>query len=222
MVCVQCGTENPEGAKYCSKCSAMLFQAAPTGLPSSSSMDLDENLNYPVAHTHYQSPILEQLAWAVHEFAEEEGELEPIIETYEAFREIYEGFRREIPGLEDLYYSSTGLIEGDPTPKYIKYLLHRSIEAYGAGEAHFEAYLEALERIGEDEEFPDPEPLKEGTRAWLNCNDNICMTFELLTGQVQALTEILDDYDAWVADGGEDDDGDAGEEGAAVSEQAEV
>lgn len=222
MVCVQCGTENPESSKYCAKCSAMLFQVAPTGMPSSG-LDLDEELQYPVAHTHYQSPILEQLAWAVHEFAEEEGELEPIIETYEAFREIYEGFRTEIPTLEELYYSSTGLLEGDPTPKYIKYLLNRSVEFYTSGEAQFENYLESLERLGEDEEFPDPEPLKEGTRAWLNCNDNICMTFELLTGQSQALGEVLADYEQWVADGSliEEDDDEAEDE-SAVQEGAEV
>lgn len=200
----------------------MLLQAAPEGLPPTSTIDLDEEIEYPVAQYHYQSPILEQLAWAVHEFAEEEGELEPVVEAYEAFREIYEGFRKEIPVLQELHYSSEGFIEGDPTPKFVKYLLNRSIEYYGEGETHFEGYLEALERLGDDDDFPDPQPLMEGTKSWLNCNDNICMTFELLTGQNQALTMLLDDYDERVArgedvtgsDSGEEADEEAVEEGA--------
>ena len=218
MVCVQCGAENAEHAKYCSKCNALLFQVAPVGLPTSSSIDLSEEITYPVATAHYQSPILENLAWAVHEFAEEEGDLEPVIEAYEAFREIYEGFRKEIPVLQELHYSSDGFIEGDPTPKFVKYLLTRSTEAYAEGEAFFESYLESLEALGEDEDFPDPKPLMEGTKSWLNCNDNICMTFELLTGQMQALTALLDDYEDRVARG-EDVSGD-GE--TALEEEAEV
>ncbi len=223
MICVRCGTDNPDHAKYCTKCSAMLLQAAPEGLPQTSSIDLDEEIEYPVAQYHYQSPILEQLAWAVHEFVEEEGELEPVVEAYEAFREIYEGFRKEIPVLQELHYSSDGFIEGDPTPKFVKYLLNRSIEAYSEGEALFEGYLEALERLGEDEDFPDPQPLMDGTKSWLSCNDNICMTFELLTGQNQALTMLLDDYDERVARG-EDvsgaSDGDPADE--EIEEGAEV
>jgi hypothetical protein len=221
MVCVQCGTENPEHAKYCSKCSALLFQVAPEGLPPSSSIDLDEEIEYPVATAHYQSPILEQLAWAVHEFAEEEGDLEPVVEAYEAFREIYEGFRKEIPVLQELHYASEGFIEGDPTPKYVKYLLNRSIEYYAEGETHFEGYLEGLESLAEDEDFPDPRPLMEGTKSWLNCNDNICMTFELLTGQMQALTMLLDDYDERVARG-EDVSAEAAEAEAALAEDEEA
>jgi hypothetical protein len=221
MVCVQCGTENSEHSKYCSKCSALLFQVAPEGLPVSSSIDLDEEIEYPVAQYHYQSPVLESLAWAVHEFAEEDGELEPVIEAYEAFREIYEGFRKEIPVLEELHYSSDGMIEGDPTPKYVKYLLGRSIEYYAEGEAYFESYLNGLEDLAEDAEFPDPKPLMDGTKSWLSCNDNICMTFELLTGQMQALTTLLDDYDGRVARGENTEASDEDEE-STVEEGAEV
>lgn len=195
MVCVQCGAENPEHAKYCGKCSALLFQVAPEGLPTSSGLDLDEDVQIPVAQAHYQSPILEQLAWAVHEFAEEEGELDPVVEAYEAFREIYQGFRNEIPALQEIHYNAQGMIEGDPTPKIVKYLLNRSIEYYQEGEAHFEAYLERLEQLGEEDDFPDPKPLMDGTVSWLHCNDNICMTFEFLTGQMQALDELLEEIE---------------------------
>lgn len=216
MVCVQCGTENSEGAKYCSSCSALLFQAAPDGLPTSSALDIGESLPMPAVTTHYQSPLLESLAWAVHEFAEEEGDLEPVVETYEAYREVYEAFSQEIPALQELRYCCETFFDDDPESKYIKFLLDRAIEFYKKGESLFEGYLESLESLGDDEAFPDAEPLKEGTRAWLDCNDNICMTFELLTAQKKACDDIVEDYQERLAAGLIKPDGDAVEEGAEV------
>ena len=48
------------------------------------------------------------------------------------------------------------------------------------------------------------------------------MTFELLTGQMQALTMLIDDYSDRVARGDEGDDDEEEEEGAAVEEGAEA
>lgn len=201
MVCVQCGAENPESAKYCTSCNALLFQVAPTGLPETSTIDLDADIDYPFPTYHYQSPILEQLAWAVHEFMEEDGELEPVIETYDAFREIYAGFQVEIPGIEELFYTSEGTIEDDLTPKYVRYLLGNAKRGYQVGETSFEQYFDLVDNLAEDAEFPEPKLLVEGVKSWLSCNDNICMTFELLTGQNQAITGILDDLAARQAAG---------------------
>ena len=91
MLCVQCGTDNPDGTKFCVSCNAVLPMQP---LASSSSMDIAENVEYLVPEAHYQSPVLQQLAWTVHDFIEEEAELEPVIEAYEAFREIFEGFNK--------------------------------------------------------------------------------------------------------------------------------
>lgn len=161
MVCVKCGSENPAGAKYCGSCNAMLFQAAPTGLPNASTLDLEEMVDYPVPETHYQSPILQHLAWSVHEFIEEEGDLEPVLEAYEAFREVFEGFRSEIPGLKDYQYREQGKWEDDPIPSQIKYLISKAEEFYAEGEAGFEKYFEQLDAFDEaqaaldEEEFDD-------------------------------------------------------------------
>ena len=81
MLCVQCGTDNPDGTKFCVSCNAVLPMQP---LASSSSMDIAENVEYLVPEAHYQSPVLQQLAWTVHDFIEEEAELEPVIEAYEA------------------------------------------------------------------------------------------------------------------------------------------
>lgn len=218
MVCVQCGTDNAEHAKYCSKCSALLFQAAPTGAASHSTLDMDEGFDPPVPDQHYQSPLLEQLAWAVHDFIEEEGELEPVVESYEAFREVFESFQQEVPNIREIHYEGQEYFEEDPNYKYVKYLLDRAQEYYTKGETLFEGYLESLEALGEDDDaFPDPEPLKEATRNWLDCNDHICMTFELLTNQFEALTYSLEEYNESLASGGQSDDG-----AAAVEEGAEA
>lgn len=213
MICVRCGTENSEQAKYCQKCSALLFQVAPEGLPSSS-LDLGETLVFPKMESHYQSPLLESLAWAVHEFIEEDAEFEPIVEAYEAYREVYEGFHRELPALSELRYATEAFFEGEPAPKYMKFLLDRAVEFYSKGEGLFEAYLESLEALGDEEAYPDPEPLKEATRAWLNCNDNICMSFELLAGQAQAVDEVMEDLEALKSGTFVDEDAEVVEEGA--------
>lgn len=205
MICVQCGTENVEQAKYCSKCSALLFQVAPEGVPTSS-LDLGESIALPQLESHYQSPLLESLAWAVHEFIEEEGEFEPIVEAYEAYREVYDKFEKELPQLQELRYATEVALEGDPGPKYMKFLLDRAVEYYHKGESLFESYLELLEGLEDDEGFPDPEPLKDGTRAWVDCNDNICMAYELLEGQMKEVDFLAAELEQILQEEASDDD----------------
>ena len=147
MLCIQCGTDNPEGAKYCLSCNAMILQAAPTGNPSSSTLDINEDFVNPVPDTHYQSPVLQHLAWTIHEFMEEGGELEHVIEAYEAFREIFEGFKSEIPKIEDLCYSQQGVIIDDEIPDQIKYMITQAQTLYTEGEALFEAYFDSIEEM---------------------------------------------------------------------------
>lgn len=227
MVCVKCGTENPDGAKYCSNCNAVLFQAAPTGLPNASTLDLEEMVDYPVPETHYQSPILQHLAWSIHEFIEEEGELEPILEAYEGFREIFEGFRSEIPSLKDYQYQEQGKWDDDPIPTQIKYLVSKAEELYEQGEKEFEAYFEQIEKYEEEIErleesdddsveepdFPDPGAMVTATKRWLNCNDNICLVFEFLVGRSRAFNEMADELEADLAalDAMPDDEPEEGE-----------
>lgn len=191
MLCIQCGTDNVEGAKYCISCNAVLLTVAPTGNPGQSQFDLDEMVSYPVPETHYQSPILQQLAWSVHEFIEEEAELEPVIEAYEAFREIFDGFKLEIPKLEEICYSQQGVLEDDPMPNQIKYMVAQAETLFHEGEALFEGFLDKLEDLEEEDPFPDPQPLVEGTKKWLACNDSVCIAFDFLVGRSQAFSEMM-------------------------------
>lgn len=191
MFCIQCGTDNAEGAKYCVSCNALMPVAAPTGNPGSSNLDIEEMVDYPIPETHYQSPVLQQLAWSVHEFIEEEAEFEPVVEAYEAFREIFDGFKLEIPKLEEICYSQQGVLEDDPMPSQIKYMVSKASLLFSEGEAIFEKYLDALETLEEDAPFPDPEPLVEGTKKWLACNDSVCIAFDFLVGRTQAFGELM-------------------------------
>jgi len=195
MFCIQCGTENPEGSKYCVSCSAVMPLAAPTGNPAASNLDIEEMVEYPIPETHYQSPVLQQLAWTVHEFMEEEGELEPVVEAYEAFREIFDGFKQEIPKLKELCYNQQGVLDDDVMPSQIKYMVTQAETLFQEGEALFEKYLDSLEELGEEDDFPDPQPLVEGTKKWLACNDSVCITFDFLVGRQRAFDELIVDLD---------------------------
>lgn len=193
MLCVQCGTDNPEGSKYCVSCNAVIPMAAPTGNPVQSNLDLDEMVDYPVPETHYQSPVLQHLAWGVHEFIDEGGELDPILEAYDAFREIFEGFAGEIPKIKEAYYEQQAFFDEDPMPSQIKYSISQAERLYKEGETIFENYFDLLESLDEDEEFPDPQPLVDGTKKWLECNDSVCVTFDMIMGRQQFLDEYLEE-----------------------------
>lgn len=195
MLCIQCGTDNPDGSRYCVSCNALLLQVAPTGDPAASNLDIEEEVDYPVPEAHYQSPILQHLAWCVHDFVEEEGEFEPIIEAYEAFREIFDGFKLELPKIKELCYSQQGMLEGDVMPSQIKYTVAKAETLYSEGEALFEKYFDAVDALDDDDDFPDPEPLIEATRKWLGCNDSVCITYDFLVGRHKALDEMAVEYD---------------------------
>lgn len=194
MHCIQCGTDNAEGVKYCISCNAMMPVAAPVGNPEQSNINIDETVNYLVPETNYQSPILQHLAWSVHEFIEEEAEFEPVVEAYEAFREIFEGFKEEIPKLEDLCYSQQGALPDDPVPSQMRYLMNNAESLFTDGETLFETYLESLEELDDEEPFPEPEPLIEGTKKWIACNNNVCMVFDLLVERTQLLDELIEEF----------------------------
>lgn len=230
MLCVQCGTDNPGGTKFCVSCNAVMPMQAPT---SSASMDIAENVKYLVPDSHYQSPVLQTLAWAVHDFIEG-AELEPVLEAYEAFREIFDGFKDEIPKIRDICLSQQGVLEGDMVPAQLKFLIDRAEELYAEGERLFEGWLDSLEDLEGDEqddeqseqgqefeeelpdedefddeeefdeehldgqEFPDPQPLIDGTKKWLDCNDMICMTFDILVGREQDLKELSEDIETMI------------------------
>jgi hypothetical protein len=193
MLCIQCGTDNSEGAKYCVSCNAVMPIPAPTGNPGESELDIEELVEYPIPETHYQSPVLQQLAWSVHEFIEEEGELEPVIEAYEAFREIFDGFKLEIPKLKEVCYSQQGVLEDDPMPSQIKYMVTQAETLFTEGEDLFEGYLDSLEELNEDDPFPEPEPLIEGTKKWLQCNDSVCVAFDFMVGRSKAFGELVEE-----------------------------
>ena len=195
MFCIQCGTENAQGAKYCASCNAVIPAAAPTGNPAASNLDIEEMVEYPIPETHYQSPILQHLAWTIHEFIEEGAELEPIIDAYEQFREIYQSFKTEVPKLEDLCYSQQGQLEDDVMPSQIRYMVLQAERLFEEGEKMFEGYWNALDELGPDDDFPDPQTLIDATKKWLNCNDSICITYDFLVGRAKAFEELVDELE---------------------------
>ena len=152
ITCFKCGHENDPSLKYCEKCNALLPKQAPTGIPSTSTMDLAEEIDYPRPEGHYQSPFLEHLAWAVHDFLEENGEIEPVFEGYEAYQELFENFRAAYPQYRETTYGHKSLLPDDPFPSKFNYLLATAENFYEAGKTKFEGYFEQLEAFLDKQE----------------------------------------------------------------------
>lgn len=235
--CFKCGTDNEAGLKYCGNCNALLPKQAPTGIPNKSTMDLNESIEYPRPDSHYKSPYLEQLAWAVHDFLEEGAEIEAVVEGFEAYKELFENFQKNYPELRERSYENRSLMPKDPFPSQFNYYLLQTETFYGRGKENFESYFDQFEEFldkqeeleallpqeGEEEtaegaaiqkrmeelQPPPPELLIVGVRAWLECNDNVCMALEALAGWLDALqplyeeaTEVVQAAAAAAAEGG--------------------
>lgn len=190
MLCIKCGHDSPEGSKYCEKCNALLPQQAPTGIPGAeSSLDLSELVDYPVPETHYRSPVLEALAWAVQAVIDGEGDLDPVIENYEAFVEVFDHTREELPMAKEVFYSQRGVIEGDPFPTQLNYLITKAEEFFDAGQAKMETFFNNFEK---DE--AEAEELISAVASLLQCNDQMCMAIEILSGRVDAFNETIKEF----------------------------
>lgn len=153
--CFKCGTENNAGAKYCGSCNALLPKQAPTGIPNKSVMDINEQVEYPRPEAHYKSPFLEHLAWAVHDFLEEGAEIEPVVEGYEAYKELFEQFQEQYPSLRERSYEHKQLIPGDPFPSQFNYYLVQTETHYAAGKESFEKYFDEFEAFLDTQEELD-------------------------------------------------------------------
>lgn len=189
MLCVRCGQDNPEGAKYCSKCNAMMPQAAPEGLPGQdSTLELDEQAEYPVPEQRYENAVLQELAWAAHDVLEEEGEIGPVVEAYEVFLNDYAQFAQYLPRLQEMYYKQKNALgEDDRFATKANYLLTKAQMFYEKGTEQIDKFLDAWEN---DE--PDPDDLRNGVRSLLDCNDHLAVALQLNTARMVTLAETLD------------------------------
>lgn len=199
MNCFKCGAENADTEKYCTSCNALLPQQAPTGLPSTG-MDLSEAaVDYPVPDFNYSSPFLEHLAWAAHDLIEEEGELDPVIEGYEAFRDLFEDFRLKYKEYRDIAYESkmrmTSLGAQDDFPEQLNFVLTKSENLYDSGKVKLDRFFEDLEN---DVEELTADDLIEGIKDWMQCNNNVCIALELMAGRAEGQRQLIQGVKAYL------------------------
>ncbi len=188
--CVMCGHDNPEGAKYCSNCSAVLPKAAPTGQPKSR-LNVGELLDVPKLETHFYSPSLVAMAWSVEALLEGEGTIDEVLEAYEFFVETFENTQAEFPQVREIFYQERAAFPDDPFPDQLNYLITKSEECFNKGREAMENFMLAFE-----EEEGDPEQLCQAVQLLLHANDNLFSCLHILHGRIEGFKPVLEEMQA--------------------------
>ncbi len=189
MLCVACGHDNVGSGKYCEKCNAVLPQMAPSGVPGSeSTLDLDEDTEYPVPQGRYVSEVMHTLAWAAHEFLEEEGDLDTLLDAIEDVKARFADFKTKIPTILENLANSQAAVPDDPYPKQMRYLNNKGVALYEEGLALIDKFVADLE-----EDKADGDTLIDGITKVLDGNDYFCLCIEMTAGRVQAIQEVLNE-----------------------------
>lgn len=181
IACFKCGHENPDGQKFCS-CGALLPQMAPSG-SATSSIDLDEDTNYIKPTEHFPSAEMLAMAWALHDFLEEEGELEPFLEVYEGVKERLENYNTNLHQSSLEFIANDRSIDPEDTyPKQVQYLIVRGSQLSEEGIALVEKFLDAL-----DQDRLEGETGKEGVAKIVQANDHFLLALHMSMSRADAI-----------------------------------
>lgn len=183
IACFKCGQENDDGAKYC-KCGVLLPQMAPTS-HQSGSLDVDEDTEYVKPTEHFPSAEMLNLAWSLHDFLEEGGELDPFLEVYEIIKARFENYN------QNLHKESLEFIENDRNidpsddyPKQIQYLIVRASALAEEGIAAVERFLDGL-----DQDKIEADAGKEGVTKLVQANDHFLLALHMSLVRSEAIAE---------------------------------
>ncbi|MBS2040129.1 hypothetical protein JST97_34395 [bacterium] len=181
IACFKCGHENPDGQKFCT-CGAMLPQMAPSG-SATSSIDLDEDTNYIKPTEHFPSAEMLAMAWALHDFLEEEGELEPFLEVYEGVKERLENYNTNLHQQSLEFIANDRSIDPEDTyPKQVQYLIVRGSQLSEEGITLVEKFLDAL-----DQDRLEGETGKEGVAKIVQANDHFLLALHMSMSRADAI-----------------------------------
>jgi hypothetical protein len=132
----------------------------------------------------HRSPILLDLAWAIHDFQNSEVDLVAVIELYESYRQCFEEVR-----------TSTGnFFDGaspEDLPEQDREDLAKADELFLEGESLFEDYFERVETLSKLQDYPDPAFLFKALRFWLECNQRLSRALLYLSGGSGALASVV-------------------------------
>ncbi len=181
IACFKCGHENPDGQKFCT-CGALLPQMAPSG-SGGSSLDLDEDTDYIKPTEHFPSAEMLAMAWALHDFLEEEGELEPFLEVYDGVKARLENYNKNLHQESLEFITNDRNIDPEDTyPKQIQYLIVRGSQLSEEGIGMVEKFLDAL-----DEDRLEGESGKEGVAKIVQANDHFLLALHMSMTRTEAI-----------------------------------
>lgn len=185
IACIKCGQDNDDGVKFCSKCGAMLPQMAPSG-QAGGTLDFDEDTEYIKPTEHFPSTEMLNLAWSLHDFLEEGGELEPFLEQYEVIKGRLESYNNNLhqETLEHIN-NDRNSDPDDPYPKQVQYLVVRGSSLASEGIALVEHFLDQL-----DEDNLISEDAKSGVAKIVQANDHFLMALHLSLGRTERLMTV--------------------------------
>jgi hypothetical protein len=155
---------------------------APTG-SAGSSLDLDEDTDYIKPTEHFPSAEMLAMAWALHDFLEEEGELEPFLEVYDGVKARLENYNKNLHQESLEFITNDRNIDPDDTyPKQIQYLIVRGSQLSEEGIALVERFLDAL-----DEDRLEGETGKEGVAKIVQANDHFLLALHMSMTRTEAI-----------------------------------
>lgn len=133
MLCVRCGFDNSHGSRYCSKCNAVMMQAAPDST-TSSVIDVEEGMEYLSPEKNYDCQWLSDFVDVLGRFSQGDVDLEEVKRVYGNIRKIYESFdNQELPDflneLDGWRHSSLG----KEYSRQMTYLLTKGFQLMGEG-----------------------------------------------------------------------------------------
>lgn len=141
MLCVKCGHNNAPGTKYCGKCNAMMFMAAPEQT-TTSAIDVEEGMSYLSPDQDYECRWLLDFIEATTRYAEGEFGFEIVEKVYDNIKKIYESFdNRELP---DFLNELDGWRHSDLGKEYSRqmtYLLTKGFQFMSEGFESLKGYM---------------------------------------------------------------------------------
>lgn len=170
MLCVRCGSDNPVGTNYCTRCNARLPRMAPTGL-STSVLDVQEGRAYVVPTRRIPTKYLHDLTCRAYEYVHEEGDGEAVLAAYEVVRSNIESFEyNEMPDLLGrLHVEAASAKADDDYFSQLIYLLNKGVATMREGFALMDAFVES----------GDVEVLREALKRMQDGNDDLALGKQL-------------------------------------------
>jgi len=142
MLCVKCGHDNSPGTRYCSKCNAIMIQAAPEST-TTSVIDVEEGTEYVSPQKNYECMWLADFADVTMRYANGEVEFDEVKRVYENIKKIVESFdNRELPDFLNELDEWRHAEIGKEYSRQMTYLLTKGFQLMGEGIEVLRGYID--------------------------------------------------------------------------------